>query len=294
MKYLEDQFAKFQNDPRKVYRPAPGLSVKYRPIQTGAAHKPAPPQGVFRNLLALRRFDGDRLGLRSTYQLSMALRGALLTLADKLGSVPEFITGHSPESTPEKPVRSEKPHLGFVPLANVGFDYADGSLLGIGILCPELAPEEESIVFKLLGKIPPLSMGAAGVWKVETFGADEKRKALQAEQWMRPSTLWASVTPFVFDRFPKNHHGEEAQEIVRRACVNVGLPKPKEVACVQTQYALRGVPNAAAFAPAPARPGKPRRWHIHLLLTFEEAIRGPLSIGAGRHYGYGFCAPIGG
>lgn len=99
-------------------------------------------------------------------------------------------------------------------------------------------------------------------------------------------------TPFVFDRFPKDKLGEEAKEIVHRACQFARLPRPSEVACVQSQYALAGVPPSSVFKPAPPRPGKPKSCQVHLLLTFDQPVQGPVSIGAGRYCGYGFCAPL--
>jgi hypothetical protein len=37
--------------------------------------------------------------------------------------------------------------------------------------------------------------------------------------------------------------------------------------------------------------GSERR-HTHAILVFDEPVRGPVLIGAGRYRGYGFCRPL--
>jgi CRISPR-associated protein Csb2 len=55
---------------------------------------------------------------------------------------------------------------------------------------------------------------------------------------------------------------------------------------------LQGVPPSSAFAPPPARAGRPARVHFHVTLTFDQKIAGPVLLGAGRFRGYGLLAPI--
>lgn len=284
--YLQRQYAKFVAKAVKTNRPSMGAIVRYRP--TGRTQENPPPRGCFRELIPLRRINGSPLGLASTYQLVTAIRGAVLKAAGH--NAPEFITGHGQGSTNDNPVRSEKPHLAYVPLANVGFGHGDGRLLGVGVLLPEISFDEEQVALRAIGTVTRLVMASAGEWNIEPSDASETRQALLPERWARPSKQWATVTPFVFDRFPKNLHGEEAQGVVRNACVYIGLPPPASVFCVVVPQ-LRGVCHSRAFKPAPPRFGKPQRCHTHLLIEWAEPIAGPVSIGAGRYYGYGFCAP---
>lgn len=287
LEYLKAQYEKFKVRAVKTNRPSPGATALYR--FTTNREKCSPPQGVFREFLPLRRAGGSQLGLGSTHQLITAFRGAVFKAAGD--DAPESLSGHAPGSTRENPIRSEKPHVAFVPLANVGFEHGDGRLLGVGVLLPALTSDEEQVTLKAIGSVAHLKMASAGTWDIEPAGATERRQALNPSRWTQPSRQWATVTPFVFDRFPKDHHGEEAQEIVRRACENIGLPSPTSVFCVEVQQ-MRGVPPSRVFKPAPTRPGKPQRWHIHLLLEWSEPVAGPICIGAGRYYGYGFCVPF--
>jgi CRISPR-associated protein Csb2 len=124
------------------------------------------------------------------------------------------------------------------------------------------------------------------------------RQALQPKRWTRASDQWASVTPLILDRHPKPHFNkdpekwrESCREIIKAACVNLGLPEP--ISIEPSPYSpLAGVPAAPAFpAPSP-RPGRPPRFHVHATLTFAELVHGPLLLGAGRFRGYGLFLPL--
>ena len=134
-------------------------------------------------------------------------------------------------------------------------------------------------------------MGWGGLWKLELSDAEESRATLQEETWVRPSLSWSTVTPFVFDRFPKDPDGDEAEAVVRTALARVGLPEPAQVEMHTNSWHV-GVPQASAFPPAPARAGRPRRYHCHVALRFNQPVAGPIVAGAGRHYGYGLFRPF--
>jgi CRISPR-associated protein Csb2 len=125
-----------------------------------------------------------------------------------------------------------------------------------------------------------------GSWDISVTDAEEERRALQPQTWNKAHTVWSTVTPFVFDRYPKDPYGEEAQRTVREAMTRVGLPEPCEIDLHYNPW-HRGVPKASAFPPAPARPGKPQRYHCHARIRFDRQVAGPLVAGAGRYYGYG-------
>jgi CRISPR-associated protein Csb2 len=93
------------------------------------------------------------------------------------------------------------------------------------------------------------------------------------------------------DRYPKKDpYGEEAVAIIRAACQRIGLPIPTAVT-VTAVSRLLAVPVASEF-PVRALPGKPRRLHVHVQLEFQEAVVGPILLGAGRYYGYGLFRPL--
>jgi CRISPR-associated protein Csb2 len=110
---------------------------------------------------------------------------------------------------------------------------------------------------------------------------------------------WATVTPFAFDRFPKDKDGQGAAAIIAQACINIGLPSPAEID-LHKHSAFRGAPSAKRhlgepssagyrFPQGSAVAGRPLR---HLVLTFEQPVRGPVILGAGRFQGLGLCLPL--
>lgn len=285
---LRERHRKFAEDPGKLWRPSGGRSVIYGRVR--AVEAPVA-SGVFGPMIVLRREEGPRGGLPSTLSVLSALRGALLAHAPK--PVPEFLSGHGPGSGPEQPVPSERPHVALIPLPFVSAPHATGELLGAALVLPKgLSGQEGQIAWQVASSIEELHM-SWGRWMVSVADAEEKRRALQPETWTEQHTVWSTVTPFVFDRYPKEPYGEEAEEIVRTAFTRVGLPEPYELGLHYNPWHL-GVAKAAAFPAAPARPGKPRRFHLHVWARFEQPVAGPMIVGAGRYYGYGLFRALGG
>jgi len=284
---LCSRYELFRSNPIKVHRPGPGKSVRYGRPATVAS----PPRGsLFREMVILRRSEGEPLPLNGTLLLTQALRGAMMGLAPQ--PCPECISGHAPNATSQQPARSERDHVAFAPLPFVGSRHATGQLMGVALLLPDtLSDEERDVCLATVVRISELHMGKAGAWRVEMANEETPEFNLRTAAWTRASRLWATVTPFVFDRYPKDPYGEDAVDTVRRACVRVGLPAPASVSLTPVSPQI-GVPHSARFSPAPARDGKPRRYHHHVVLAFSEPVGGPIVIGAGRYYGYGFCRPL--
>jgi CRISPR-associated protein Csb2 len=286
LKELEERYQRFEKDPVKINRPSAGRTVRYA---TRTEPVPVAARGIFDQMILLRRDEGPRGSLRSTLSVLAALRGAIQKMAPD--PIPEYLSGHAPQSTPENPIPSDRPHVALAPLPFVGAPHATGDILGTAVLLPKtLSAAERAGCWRVLGLVRELGM-AWGVWRVSLVDAEERRRALEADTWRRPHTVWSSVTPFVFDRFPKDPFGAEAEEVVRVAFARIGLPAPSEIDLHYNPWHV-GVPKAGLFPPASARPGKPRRYHCHVRVRFEEPVAGPMAVGAGRYYGYGFFAPL--
>lgn len=283
---LIERYKRFENDPNKIHRPSLGRTTLYAspdpPEQTI-------PKGVFDRMIILRRDEGPRGSLRSALSVLDALRGAILKLAPQ--PVPEYLSGHAPESTRENPVRSERPHVALVPLPFADAPHATGDLLGAAALLPKaLTREEHAVCWKVIGGIEELQM-PWGRWKISITDAEERRRGLRPDMWTRPGDLWATITPFVFDRYPNDPYGPEAVQIVREAFVRVSLPEPCDLDLHYNPWHT-GVPKASLFPPALAKPGKPQRYHCHVRARFNQLVSGPVIAGAGRYYGYGLFAPL--
>ncbi len=87
------------------------------------------------------------------------------------------------------------------------------------------------------------------------------------------------------------------EEIVTRGCAHICLPKPTRVRVLRHSM-FPGVPSAPEFMPFPRKPGgagseKFTRVRVHAEICFEEAVAGPVLLGAGRHFGLGLSKPHG-
>lgn len=98
-------------------------------------------------------------------------------------------------------------------------------------------------------------------------------------------------TPFIFDSSSKSEADRRTD--VQRACARIGLPAPEDIRiATASSLGAIGVPPADRFPPAKRNTAS--RFHQHLTLTFSEAIRGPVLLGAGRYHGCGLCLPLDG
>lgn len=284
-------------------RPEPRLTARFRKL-TDKKQKVV--ESVFDNqIFVLTQFDGPMLGSESTFQATSALRGAILSQFDSEEGTPQWISGHNPDGTP-----SLETHLAILPLPYVDAKHADGHLLGLGIAMPRTVSVQQRgkglsrlLTDQSTGEEIPIHLRLGKLGEVTL--RVEKRSiapiALQPETWSRASRLWATATPIVLDRFPKTHRdnraewNEEVREIIALACNRMGLPKPLDVAISHNAF-MPGVPKAhprgGGFPTFPNRSGSGERFMVHAMIEFDEAVEGPVLLGAGRYLGYGLCKPF--
>lgn len=236
-----------------------------------------------------------RLDLCTTLSLTRRLHKAVQNAASGAGlaPIPEWLSGHRSNGSP-----SELPHVAFFPLAFVGRPHADGHLLGLAVAIPEnISGVDIRLMLRALGNVTELRLGRLGRWKLAPVQSDTPPWNLQAEAWTaapQGATRWASVTPVVFDRHPKAkdraQYERVAIKIIRRSCERIGLPDPCEIILTPVSAHL-GAPASHEF-PRMIRKDGSERQHRHAILIFDQPVRGPIAIGAGRYRGYGFCRPL--
>ena len=283
---LTSRYARFQKEGNKVFRPSAGQTALYAEAEMPQAE---PFRSVFGPMIVLRRDFGQRASLQSALSVTTALRGAMMSRSPQ--PVPEFLSGHGAGSTPAAPVRSERPHVALIPLAKVSEKYPTGDLLGVAAVIPRsLTREEQATCWDIFGAIEELQM-PWGKWNVSVSDAEEPTKGLRQEKWAGRGRIWSTVTPFVFDRYPKDPFGAEAEQTVKDAFQRVGLPEPVEIDLHYNPWHT-GAFKASAYPPVHARPGKPQRYHCHVWARFEDDVQGPVIAGAGRYYGYGLFLPL--
>lgn len=289
----------FSNEPPPQFRPELTLSQGYAPA-TVVDRPSAVPGTVFSpHLLVFRLEPLDApyrcLDLASVLTLTKRWREAIVSQSNDLSSIARSIlSGHDPSGAP-----LESPHLAFLPFAFVGqHEHADGHLLGVALALPtDLSREDRREVLIAIGRVRRLALGRMGTWGIEPEISSRPALNLQPEVWTgHPSgeTYWSSVTPVVYDRHPKTKdkaaYQAEAADMVRQGCIYIGLPAPREVIITPVSAHL-GVPPSHSFPRLQRKDGSERR-HTHAILVFDQPIRGPIVIGAGRYRGYGFFRPI--
>jgi CRISPR-associated protein Csb2 len=243
------------------------------------------------DLIVLRQIGGRRFGLESTPQLTRALRDTLMTLCP-VQPAPEWLSGHS-----QFGLSTDRPHLAFLPLANVGHAHGDGRIMGFALALPVnlQTPLLHAILFDgTEPRLLHLTLGKLGEMQLELAGAS-RPQTLLPELWTKPSKRWATVTPMSFDRHPKGR-GEDAfdeiEKMVMDACERVGLTR-------QIIGSVNVMPVSAHIG-SPANRGFPylqrksggNIHHSHVCITFTDEVSGPLMLGAGRYRGYGLFRPL--
>ena len=184
--------------------------------------------------------------------------------------------------------------------------YSDGRLMGLALVLPR-----ESVYGTLERR--QLRQAVAGFLGMDKEGGDAEgqlrlgrfgtmalrdgsasdRKSLLPDRYTAVSRVWASVTPVVLDRRLKKRNG--APDEVADCCVRAGLPRPARVR-VSAHSRVAGAPGVLGHKNKVGwRPPKPGMFDsifvLHAVIEFDEAVRGPVLVGAGRYYGMGLFMP---
>lgn len=273
-------------------RPSPAPAVGYRPVEPTRA--PAPGTVFSPFPIVLRLSGPPHPTLTSTLALTTALRGALLA-SGGAGEIPEWISGHQADGS-----ASTKPHLALTPLANTSHEHADGRVLGLALWIPqemEIGPDGGGLSRLLLDPTTGdprrlrLTLGRAGVCELDLDEREVRPVSLREATWTRTARLWGSVTPVALDRHPKQKNSEaEIEKTIADSVERIGLPRPALVVA-RTVSPHLGVPPSWSF-PRIERKSRGCLRHTHAVIAFEDDVRGPILLGAGRYRGYGFFRPI--
>lgn len=293
-----------------------GVGWRRPPTAPWQRYEPASvPDGIRRGafddrLLVLRRVEGTRIDLRHAAAFADVLRSAMIKASNASPLALPCVSGHQPDGSP-----LDVAHVAYLPLADVGHGHADGHLLGFALALPAtLTAEVEQAIYEVLANLvdeetQTISLGAASATCTLMIEDRPVRPvALRFGTWTRPSRVWSTVTPIVFDQLPPrtsrppergvtptSARGDAYDEWVRaqiaRACAHQGLPEPAESAVTDVPV-FEGTPLARSFPPVLRKADGARRWHVHATLRFEEPVAGPLVLGAGRYRGMGMCRPV--
>jgi CRISPR-associated protein Csb2 len=143
-----------------------------------------------------------------------------------------MLTGHAADGE-----TLSKEHLAIVPLAHVdehGHDrYADGNVLGVGLLLPETCSDDEynlliSGLQRWLAAGGTVDIGANS-WTMEV-ATNDHRRSLRANRLAGLSRTWVTATPVVCDRHARRDL--RLEDVVGSMCRDAGLPAPQAVAAM--------------------------------------------------------------
>jgi CRISPR-associated protein Csb2 len=286
-------------------RPSPGAAVR-----AAAPVKTEPPRGVFSDRwLVLEHVEGDMPDIRAAALVARELRRVLMSGYKRAGreaEIPAMVSGHAPDGAP-----LGEPHLAIVPMAYVGSDFADGHVYGFALVPPEgrglLANEHFQAAIRNVSAWKDekgwreLKLACGGFDLYFTPSGEGARHSLDPRPYVATATTWATATPIVLDRHLKAkgnaERDVEVAGVVRQACVNIGLPQPARVVPGK-HSALRGAPPAYPSGRMPPW----TRWRLpdslasrqltHAVIQFDEPVRGPVILGAGRFSGLGLCRAL--
>lgn len=175
-----------------------------------------------------------------------------------------------------------------VPLPFVGHPHADSAVKGVtfwlDLQNPGALPDHELIDHAGAFNAAQLPNG-----RHEFDGEETSIPSLSQWRWGGPSRTWTSVTPVLLPRFPdKRRLAEDVGTSLRECCRYIGLQEPFEFE-FDRNAAISGVPPVRRFR-------LPQRYEdragFHVVLRFENPVRGPLVLGVGRYLGIGLCIPV--
>jgi CRISPR-associated protein Csb2 len=268
-------------------RPPTGAFQRYR---RGAAESAAPvPGSVFGEMVVFRLAGPVPMELETTLRLTDVLRAAVMRRAQEAGGqVPEVLSGHDESGKP-----ALDPHAVYVTLPFVSDTqrHADGRVMGLAVVLPRGLPtEDRRRLGRALARVDHLRVPGVGRLELERVTPEQAvPHNLRPDTWSRPCRRWASVTPVLLDRFPRRN-GRGTEAVIARGCGYVGLPQPAEVVA-DRHSPLHGVEPSFRFVTRRAGPAQARLC-THVRLTFEQEVRGPILLGAGRHFGLGLLRPL--
>jgi CRISPR-associated protein Csb2 len=275
---------------RRQARPSPGTYQAYRLVSGEEPLPSRPAESVFGDLIVCQIDGRSFLPLSGALRLTDAIRQAVLKATDRSGpQVKSLVSGHTDAGGV-----SRADHVAYVPLANVGHRHADGKVMGFAVVLPRslgrFSPERREILSALAG------LEAVGIdghtWAVTLVGADAGFQSLRTDTYTAESAFrrkrsrrWASVTPVLCDRFPKDKDGERIENVIADSVERVVGCRPIRVAADRVSR-FRGVPTSVRFHRERKEADVPR-YRTHAVVEFDREIRGPLIVGAGRFLGLG-------
>ncbi|MDO4888671.1 MAG: type I-U CRISPR-associated protein Csb2 [Actinomycetaceae bacterium] len=280
--YLDELNALYQADQPAWQAAGPRARRFYREVGAAETSEEIPVAGDFDSAypdLVILRFDELRPSGRLVSIFTEALRRKVMGQTED--PLPPALHGHG---TPGLP------HVAYLGLPFVGNEHSDGQLMALAVAIPGLEYDERMRILRgILGEDPERETllrvnGFKHEFKLR-YAPDETRPVTATvERWTDPARTWATATPLVLDRFPKD--GDLAAAVAE-SFVNAGLPEPREVDVSKEPMMYGAVRLRSSELPKRCR----GRLYTHARVSFDRPVHGPILVGAGRYFGVGLFAP---
>ncbi len=264
-------------------RPSFSIPITYAPPYEGAPAESAAPS-PWAALSYFLKFDHPvRDDIAQGLIWSEALRRAVLSRAGQAGEILAVLHGHA-----------KLGHCAFIAVPDVGYAHSDGHLLGVAVLLPSDLPlGDREAIYQVLARVDRVVVRGqvVGLTSVASLPSNRVPRGLRSERWSGPrggTTDWVSVTPVVFDRFPKNRR--RILPVIQTMAQWAGLPEILDAQLIHGTSILGGV-FAQDFI-TERRPSGTPHFVSHLSVLFAKPVHGPILMGQLRNFGLGLFIPV--
>jgi len=216
-----------------------------------------------------------------------------------------FVCGHQKEGEQHR-------QISYVPLPSIGHEHADAEIRNVMLITPLGFERELEFVAEQLngeelkpeGQIHPTdsehSLPIPGPMFLDRF--TPPRGKFIATRYLGTSNVWQTVTPVILDGHNKKTKSDkpeavarETEKLICKALHRAGIETPCKFTWQSFPY-LKNCLSAHKYDRHGRHAGYHRPKHLkeltamHIRITFDYPVHGPLTIGAGRHCGFGLLA----
>lgn len=208
-----------------------------------------------------------------------------------------FISGHRGNT-------QQHQQLSFVPLPSIGHEHTDAMIRNVLLIAPLGCERElEYIAERLDGEQlkPEDQVRSINVEKSPPIPGEvflnrftPPRGKFIAERYLGTSDVWQTVTPVILDGHD-DKKPEKTKRLIQLALQRAGIETPCDFTW-QSMPFLKNCLSAHKYDRDGRHTGYHRPAHlknftaVHVRLTFTHPVPGPITIGAGRHCGFGLLA----
>ncbi|HEX4796457.1 MAG TPA: type I-U CRISPR-associated protein Csb2 [Humisphaera sp.] len=209
---------------------------------------------------------------------------------------------------------AEHQQFSYVPLPSIGHEHADAMIRNVMIVAPLGMERELNYLAERLNGEVLRPEGDAAECDADSKPQISQRIELQkfnppsgkfiSKCYLGLSRFWHTVTPVILDGHNRKSKNDKPEEIARateklicKALQRWGIETPCEFTWQSVPF-LKNTLSAHKYDRDGRHTGYHRPAHlkdltaVHVRLSFSHPVPGPLTLGAGRHCGFGLMAAV--